>query len=134
MEEQLPSEAIMSESAPKKIPPKKLPLKQKNIPPKQKNIPPKQKTPPKQKQRKYHTVLPQKEPSTIEKYLKVLANRPMSIRKLAEKFINCPKHGHFILAPALDGLYDGFYTDRIFYNSVLGWMSNDWLNDTVLHW
>ena len=71
MEEQLPSEAIMS-SAPKKIPSKKLPLKQKNIPPKQKNIPPKQKTPPKQKQRKNHTVLPQKEPSTIEKYLKVL--------------------------------------------------------------
>ena len=120
--------------SPKKIPPKKLPLKQKNIPPKQKNIPPKQKTPPKQKQKKNHTVLPQKEPSTIEKYLKVLANRPMSIRKLAEKFINCPKHGDFILAPALDGLYDGFYTDRIFYNSVLGWMSNDWLDGTILHW
>ncbi|PWA36653.1 ribonucleoside-diphosphate reductase large subunit [Artemisia annua] len=115
VEEQLPSEAIMSQSAPNKIPPKKLPLKQKNIPLKQK-------TPPKQKQKKNHTVLPQKEPSTIDKFLKMLAKRPMNIRKIADKFINCPKHGDFILAPALDGLYDGLCADRIFYNSVLGSM------------
>ncbi|PWA99145.1 hypothetical protein CTI12_AA011980 [Artemisia annua] len=134
VEEQLTSEAIMSQSAPKKISAKKLPPKQKNIPPKEKNVPPKQKTPPKQKQKKNHIVLPQEEPSTIEKYLKKLANRPINIRKLADKFINCPKHGDFILAPAVNGLYDGFYADHIFYTSVLGWMSNDWLDGTILHW
>ncbi|PWA83939.1 hypothetical protein CTI12_AA103900 [Artemisia annua] len=134
VEEQLPLEAILSQSTPKKIPPKKLPLKQKNTPLKQKNVPPKQKTPPKQKQKKNHIVLPQKEPSTIDKYLKVLEKRPMNIRQLADKFINCPKHGDFVLAPVLDGLHDGFYTDRIFYDSVLGWMSNDWLDGTNLHW
>ncbi|PWA85392.1 ulp1 protease family, C-terminal catalytic domain-containing protein [Artemisia annua] len=134
VEERLPTPATMSQGAPKKIPPKKLPPKQKNIPLKQKNLPPKQKTPPKQKQKRNHTVLPQKESSTIEKYLQVLAKRPMNIRNIADKFINKPKSGDFILVPALDGLYDEFYCDRIFYDSVLGWMSNGWLDGTILHW
>ncbi|GJS44543.1 phospholipase-like protein [Tanacetum coccineum] len=55
VEEQLPSEVIMSQEAPKKNPPKKLAPKQKNIPKQQKNISSKQKTPPKQKRKTNHT-------------------------------------------------------------------------------
>ena len=80
------------------------------------------------------TVLPQKEPSTIKKYLKVLARRPLNIREIANKFINFPKQGDYILVQALDGLYETPYYDRIFYDSVLGWMTNDWLDGTILHW
>ena len=58
----------------------------------------------------------------------------MSIRNIADKFINKPKSGDFILVPALDGLYDEFYSDRIFYDSLLGWMSNGYLDGTILHW
>nr|GEY02221.1 hypothetical protein [Tanacetum cinerariifolium] len=38
-----------------------------------------------------------------------------------------------MLVLTLEGLYDDFFIDNIFYDSVLGWMSNDWLDGTVLH-
>ncbi|GJY25648.1 zinc finger, CCHC-type containing protein, partial [Tanacetum coccineum] len=115
VEEQLPSEVTMSQGAPKKNPPKKLTPKQKNIPKQQKDIPSKQ-----------------KESCTIDKYLKALERRPMKIRNIAEKFINKPKSGDFILVRALEGLYEESYFDNIFYDLVLGWMSNDWLDGHVM--
>ncbi|GJX46515.1 ulp1 protease family, C-terminal catalytic domain-containing protein [Tanacetum coccineum] len=63
-----------------------------------------------------------------------LPNRPQKIQALANRFINRKDRNEQIIVASPDGMYEKTFYESVEYESLLGWMTNDWLDATILHW
>ncbi|GJZ71935.1 ulp1 protease family, C-terminal catalytic domain-containing protein [Tanacetum coccineum] len=63
-----------------------------------------------------------------------LPNRPQKIQALANRFINRKDRNEQIIVASPDGMYEKTFYESVEYESLLGWMMNDWLDATILHW
>ncbi|GKC96688.1 ulp1 protease family, C-terminal catalytic domain-containing protein [Tanacetum coccineum] len=63
-----------------------------------------------------------------------LPNRPQKIQALANRFINRKDRNEQIHVASPDGMYDKTFYESVEYESLLGWMTNDWIDGTILHW
>ncbi|GJR08665.1 hypothetical protein Tco_0791317 [Tanacetum coccineum] len=61
-------------------------------------------------------------------------NRPQKIQALANRFINRKDRNEQIHVASPDGMYDKTFYESVEYESLLGWMTNDWIDGTILHW
>ncbi|GKB26711.1 ulp1 protease family, C-terminal catalytic domain-containing protein [Tanacetum coccineum] len=43
-------------------------------------------------------------------------------------------HQQMIHVASPDGMYDKTFYESVEYESLLGWMTNDWIDGTILHW
>nr|GEW53662.1 RNA-directed DNA polymerase, eukaryota [Tanacetum cinerariifolium] len=63
-----------------------------------------------------------------------LPNRPQKIQALANRFINRKDRNEQIIVASPEGMYEKTFYEYVEYDSLLGWMTNDWLDGTILHW
>nr|GEV39602.1 ulp1 protease family, C-terminal catalytic domain-containing protein [Tanacetum cinerariifolium] len=63
-----------------------------------------------------------------------LPNRPQKIQALANRFINRKDRNKQIHVASPDGMYGKTFYESVEYESLLGWMTNDWIDVTILHW
>ncbi|GJS19077.1 carbonic anhydrase 2-like protein [Tanacetum coccineum] len=71
---------------------------------------------------------------TIKRAMAKLPNRPQKIQALANRFINRKDRNEQIYVASPDGMYDETFYESVEYESLLGWMTNDWIDGTILHW
>ncbi|GJY48909.1 ribonuclease H-like domain, reverse transcriptase, RNA-dependent DNA polymerase [Tanacetum coccineum] len=71
---------------------------------------------------------------TIKRAMAKLPNRPQKIQALANRFINRKDRNEQIHVASPDGMYDKTFYESVEYESLLGWMTNDWIDGTILHW
>ncbi|GJS91269.1 ulp1 protease family, C-terminal catalytic domain-containing protein [Tanacetum coccineum] len=71
---------------------------------------------------------------TIKRAMAKLPNRPLKIQSLANRFINRKDRNEQIHVASPDGMYDETFYESVEYESLLGWMTNDWIDGTILHW
>ena len=64
----------------------------------------------------------------------MLPKRPQKIQALANRFINRNDRNENIPIASPDGMYYKTYYEFVEHESLLGWMTNDWLDGTILHW
>ena len=64
----------------------------------------------------------------------MLPKRPQKIQSLANRFINRNNRNENIPIASPDGMYEKTYYEFVEHESLLGWMTNDLLDGTILHW
>nr|GEZ85039.1 ulp1 protease family, C-terminal catalytic domain-containing protein [Tanacetum cinerariifolium] len=70
----------------------------------------------------------------IKRAMAKLPNRPQKIQALANRFINHKDRNEQIHVTSPDGMYGKIFYESVEYESLLGWMTHDWIDGTILHW
>ncbi|GJY89908.1 ulp1 protease family, C-terminal catalytic domain-containing protein [Tanacetum coccineum] len=64
---------------------------------------------------------------TVKRAMAKLPNRPQKIQALANRFINRKDRNEQIIVASPDGMYEKTFYESVEYESLLGWMTNDWM-------
>ncbi|GJY14938.1 ulp1 protease family, C-terminal catalytic domain-containing protein [Tanacetum coccineum] len=72
--------------------------------------------------------------NTIQECMELLLRRPAEIQRLASKFIERPERDDQILVMSHPGMYVERFFEYVEYSSLLAWMTNSWLDGTLIHW
>nr|GEX22124.1 reverse transcriptase domain-containing protein [Tanacetum cinerariifolium] len=70
----------------------------------------------------------------IKRAMAKLPNRPQKIQALANRFINHKDQNEQIHVASPDGMYGKIFYESVEYESLLGWMTHDWIDGTILYW
>ncbi|GJZ00431.1 ulp1 protease family, C-terminal catalytic domain-containing protein [Tanacetum coccineum] len=63
-----------------------------------------------------------------------LPNRQQKIQALANHFLNRKDRNEQIHVASPNGMYEKTFYESVEYESLLGLMTNDWIDGTILHW
>ena len=66
--------------------------------------------------------------------MKHLKKRPIDIQFRANLFMNRENPNAAINIESPDGMYDEKFLEPVDSNSLIGWMSKDWLDVAIIHW
>ena len=66
--------------------------------------------------------------------MKILRKRPIEIQFLASLLMKRENPNAAITIEAPEGMYDEMFLEQVDNNSLIGWMTKDWLDVAIIHW